>query len=146
MASNLLTDVVEHELPLSRKPNQPVIPIELIRSRKTASAAFTLACDCSGLEDKEIYLPLGIDAGYFSRIKKGDATLQADLIQKFCDHVGNTVYAEWIAYQVGGTIVQIESETQRLLRLAKEELAKERQERQVIEDTLHRIITGANQK
>lgn len=144
MASNLLTGVDGgDELPLSRRPQQANVSIELIRSKKTSGAAFTLACDASGLEDKEIYLPLKIDAGYFSRMKKGDATLQADMIRQFCDHVGNNIYAEWLAYQLGCTLVQIESETQRQLRLITEELNRERSERQVVEETMRRILTGA---
>jgi hypothetical protein len=144
MASNLLTGVDGgDELPLSRRPQQANVPIELIRGRKTSGAAFTLACDASGLEDKEIYLPLKLDAGYFSRMKKGDATLQADMIRQFCDHVGNNIYAEWLAYQLGCTLVQIESETQRKLRLITEELIRERSERQVVEETMRRILTGA---
>lgn len=89
------------------------IPIELIRSKKTAGAAITLACDSSGLDDKEIYLALEIDAGYFSNIKKGKATLQSDLLKDFCKVVGNTVYPEWLAYQVGCTLVMIKTEAER---------------------------------
>lgn len=89
------------------------VPIELIRVQKTAAAAFTLACTASGLDDKEIYLALGIDAGYFSNIKKGKATLQADLVADFCRLVKNTVYPEWQAYQVGCTLVMIKTEAER---------------------------------
>lgn len=89
------------------------IPIELIRSKKTSGAAITLACDSSGLEDKEIYLALGIDAGYFSNIKKGKATLQGDLLKEFCKVVGNNVYPEWLAYQVGCTLVMVKTEAER---------------------------------
>lgn len=101
------------ELALVRAPNRVAVPIELIHGKRTAAAAFTLACDTSGLEDKEIYMALGIDAGYFSNIKKGKATLQADLIAKFCELVGNTIYIEWHAYQVGCTLVMIKSEAER---------------------------------
>lgn len=101
------------ELALARRPATASIPIELVRAQKTAAAAFTLACSVSGLEDKEIYLALGIDAGYFSNIKKGKATLQADLVAKFCDTVGNTIYLDWQAYQVGCALVVIRSEAER---------------------------------
>ena len=119
MKNNL--SILENQgvLPISR-PSTVEIPIELIRSKKTAGAAFTLACDSSGLDDKEIYFPLGIDPGYFSKIKHGDATLQSDLLNKFCDRVGNRIYPEWLAYQLGCTLVQIESETQRQLRIEQE--------------------------
>jgi hypothetical protein len=91
--------------------------MELKLRQKSAAAALSLACQSSGLEDKEIYVELGLDAGYFSRIKKGEATLQADLIATFCDLVGNRIYLDWLAYQVGCTLVQIKSEAERQLEL-----------------------------
>lgn len=108
-----MNNIEQGELGLARAPDHVVVPIEMVRAKKTCGAAFTLACDSSGLEDKEIYLALGIDAGYFSNIKKGKATLQADLIAAFCEVVGNRVYPEWIAYQTGCTLVQIQSEAER---------------------------------
>lgn len=101
------------ELALAREATAVRVPIEMIRVQKTAAAAFTLACTSSGLEDKEIYLALGIDAGYFSNIKKGKATLQADLVAEFCKLVKNTVYPEWQAYQVGCTLVMVQTEAER---------------------------------
>lgn len=109
----MTTVEAQTELPLSRPAQRAMVPIELVRAQKTAAAAFTLACSVSGLEDKEIYLALNIDAGYFSNIKKGKATLQADLVSLFCDLVGNTIYPEWQAYQVGCTLVMIKTEAER---------------------------------
>lgn len=103
----------QHELALARAPQRGAVPLELIRAQKTAAAAFTLACSVSGLEDKEIYLALGIDAGYFSNIKKGKATLQADLLAQLCKVVGNTIYPEWAAFQIGCTLVVIKTEAER---------------------------------
>ncbi len=108
-----MTVLEQAELALAREAVSAYIPIEMIRAKKTAAAAFTLACDASGLEDKEIYLALEIDAGYFSNIKKGKATLQADLIPAFCRIVKNLVYVEWQAYQVGCTLVLIKTEAER---------------------------------
>jgi wyosine [tRNA(Phe)-imidazoG37] synthetase (radical SAM superfamily) len=101
------------ELALSRAPEQAQVPIELIRRQQSAGAAFSLACQASGLDDKEIYLQLSIDPGTFSRIKKSEATLQADKISDFAKAVGNSVYSEWLAYQVGCTLVMIKSEAER---------------------------------
>lgn len=103
------------ELALARKPASVVLPVEMIRAKKTASAAFTLACDTSGLEDKEICLGMQphLDPGYFSRIKKGMATLDAERVAEFCTLVGNTIYPEWLAYQVGCTLVMIKTEAER---------------------------------
>jgi len=103
----------QHELALARPPQQVVVPIELICAKKNAGAAFTLACDSSGLDDKEIYLALSIDAGTFSRIKSGTNTLHADRMRDFCAVVGNTIYPEWLARQVGCTLVMLKTEAER---------------------------------
>ena len=101
------------ELALARPASASAVPIGMVRAQKSGAAAFSLACSASGLEDKEIYLALGIDAGYFSNIKNGKATLQSDLIGPFCLLVENTIYPEWQAYQVGCTLVMIKTEAER---------------------------------
>lgn len=113
-------DGPQGELPLARAAQQQDVSIETIRRQKNAAAAFTLACSMSGLEDKEIYLSLGIDAGHFSRIKKGDAGFPPDRLTEFCALVNNHVYPEWVAYQLGCTLVMIESEAERRARLAED--------------------------
>lgn len=113
------------------------VPIELIRVQKTAAAAFTLACTASGLDDKEIYLALGIDAGYFSNIKKGKATLQADLVADFCKLVKNTVYPEWQAFQVGCTLVMIKTEAERRAEVAEKRAQEMEMKYRVLMETFH---------
>lgn len=111
----VLVDKRQTDLALVRPPQRITVPVELIRTRKTKGAAFTLACDTSGLEDKEIASAMTppIDLGTFSRLKSGDNTLNADRVKEFCDVVGNQVYPEWLAYQVGCTLVMIQSEAER---------------------------------
>lgn len=96
------------------------MPTDLVRKQKTAAAAFALACSVSGLEDKEIYLTLAIDAGHFSRIRKGEAGFPPDKTAEFCALVKNTVYPEWIAYQVGCALVMLKSEAERRAEAAEE--------------------------
>lgn len=125
------------ELALARPPQQVEIPIELIRAKKSSGAAFTLACDASGLDDKEIYLALGIDAGYFSNMKKGKATLQADMVSAFCTVVGNSIYLEWQAYQIGCTLMMLRSEAERRADALERQLADERMKNRVLIEALH---------
>lgn len=129
----------QSELALARRAAAVIVPIEMIRAKRTAAAAFTLACDVSGLDDKEIYLQLDIDAGYFSNIKKGKATLQADIVNTFCAIVENNIYVEWLAYQVGCQLVQIESETERLLRIANEQIAMLKHDKRVLTEALRGV-------
>lgn len=121
-----VADTEQAELPLTRTAIQVEVPIEMVRAKRTSGAAFTLACDASGLDDKEIYLVLGIDKGYFSRMKSGTATLDMNLLAPFCAIVGNVVYARWIAYQVGYALVMIKSEAERRAESAEALLADER--------------------
>lgn len=102
------------------------VPVELIRAKRTAGAAFSLACDCSGLEDKEIYMALDLDAGTFSRIRKGTNTLAGDLVARFCDVVGNRIYVEWLAYQIGCGLVMLKSEAERRAEGFEQALKEER--------------------
>lgn len=104
---------LQRELDLFRQPPPNSLPIELIRNFKTSGKAFTSACDSSGLPDQTIYEFVGIDAGTFSKIKKGLATLQGDDWAKFCFAVNNYIYPEWCAYQLGRTLVEIKTEAER---------------------------------
>lgn len=130
--------VDQQELALIRTPNMVDVPIELIIKKKTGGAAFTLACDTSGLDDKEIYMAFKppIDAGNFSRFKKGDATLSVDRIREFCEIVQNTVYPEWIAYQVGCKLVLIQTEAERQRDEARAELEKKELENRLLREML----------
>lgn len=110
---------MQNELSLIRKASQQVdVPLAMIHGRKNQGAAFTLACEASGRDDKEIYLDLGIDAGTFSRMKDGKNTLSNDRMHDFCESVGNTIFPQWIAYQVGCGLVMLKTEAERRAELA----------------------------
>ncbi|WP_207000683.1 transcriptional regulator [Trinickia mobilis] len=114
------------------------VPIEMIQKKKTVGAAFTLACDTSGLDDKEIYMAFAppIDAGYFSRMKKGTATLDGDRVGEFCRIVKNTVYPEWVAFQVGCTLMMIQTEAERLAKEAQAEAKRLESENKLLRQLL----------
>jgi hypothetical protein len=104
---------LQGELALSRHVSGVSVPVEIIHGKKSAGAAFSLACDASGLDDKEIFIPLGIDPATFSRIKSGKNSLCWNSVSDFCRIVGNTIYPEWLAYQVGCGLVMLKSEAER---------------------------------
>lgn len=103
----------QKELDLFRQPETNTYPLEIIRKFPNSGKAFTAACDSCSLADQTIYEFVGIDAGTFSKMKKGMATLQADDLVKFCYAVNNRIYPEWLAYQLGCTLVEIQSEAER---------------------------------
>ena len=141
MRSTDLQDYHQPELSLARSPHRVHVPVELIRSKKTKGAAFTLACDTSGLEDKEIGGSLNIDPGTFSRLKSGTNTLDNDRIKEFNVVVGNRIYSEWLAYQVDCTLVMIQSEAERRAAQAEQELTAERAKTKLLME----IVNGGKQ-
>ena len=134
----MTTDADQLPLGLRRRAELNTMPRELILRQKSAAAAFALACQSSGLEDKEIFGELDIDAGYFSRIKAGTATLQADKQALFCRIVSNTIYPEWLAYQLGCTLTMLKSEAERQADALREELAETKRENVL----LQRLVVG----
>ena len=123
-------------LAITRTPATVDIPLEMVWTKRSQGAAFSLACDTSGLDDKEIYMALGIDAGTFSRMRKGNNTLPGDQLKQFCKIVGNTIYADWLAYQVGSMLVVIQSEAERRANEAERMLDLERRENKLLRDLL----------
>lgn len=124
------------ELALTRAANPVDVPVELIRAKRSAGAAFGLACDASGLDDKEIYMALELDAGTFSRMRKGTNTLAGDLVAKFCEVVGNKIYVEWMAYQLGCGLVMLKSEAERRAEMLDAQLREERLKTQTLLEAL----------
>lgn len=138
MKSKELSQVAaQRELELFRQPEVNTVPIELIRKQAGAGAAFTLACTSSGLLDQTIYEFVGIDAGTFSKIKKGLATLQAELHPKFCYAVNNRIYPEWCAFQLGCTLVEIKTEAERRAEAAEKRAAEAELKVRVLMETFH---------
>lgn len=123
-SKGLMQVATQRELELFRQPEPNEVPIDLVRKQPGPGAAFSLACTSSGLADQTIYEFVGVDAGTFSKIKKGLATLQADLQNKFCYAVNNRIYPEWCAYQLGCTLVEVQTEAERRADAA-EQRAKE---------------------
>lgn len=143
MKSNDLSQAAaQRELDLFRQPAANDVPLELVRKQANAGAAFTLACTSSGLHDQSIYSFIGIDAGTFSKIKKGLATLQADQLAKFCYAVNNRIYPEWCAYQLGCTLVELKTEAERRAEAAEKRAAEAELKVRVLMETFHGRATA----
>lgn len=138
MASNPRPEIDERQgrLDLARRAAPNTVPVELIHRAKSSAQALCLAIQSSGLDDQEICDALALDAGYLSRMKKGMATLQADLLGPFCLMVGNRIYAEWQAYQVGCTLVQIQSEAEKRALDAEARAARAEEKARLLQEIL----------
>jgi hypothetical protein len=141
MQSQVLSSVDQQELPLARKADAVTIPLQLIVKQSSFAGAIALCVQASGLEEKEIYLSLEIDAGHWTRIMKGDAHFPVNKLNTLMNLCGNEVPLQWLANSRGYALVQIETETQRLLR-AEQDRRREAEKENAL---LRNLLTGKTQ-
>lgn len=103
------------ELPLSRAPRQQPVSDEVIHACRTFLDALNLQINLSGLEDKEIYLPLEIEASHWSRIRRGEFHFPLNKLDQICDLCGNEVSLAWWAWKRGKGLHMLLTEAERLL-------------------------------
>ena len=113
MKSETLHIPSQCELPLARKPQQLTIPVDLVNNQPSFSAAIALCIQASGLEEKEVYIPLEIDAGHWTRIMKGDAHFPVNKLNALMDMCGNEAPLIWLAHSRGKGLVLLKSEAER---------------------------------
>jgi hypothetical protein len=113
MNSNLLSGIEQGQLMLTRAAPMLDIPPETVLARRSFLAAINLCIEISGLEDKEIYLPLGIDAGHFSNIRKGKGHFPPDKLLELMELCRNEVPLVWLAHQRGYGLTVLKSEAEK---------------------------------
>jgi hypothetical protein len=124
--SNALRSVDQPQLPLSRRANKVVIPPEVVYSQPSMNAAVILCITTSGLQETEVCLSLGIDAGHWTRMRKGEAHFPLNKLNDLMDLCGNEAPLIWLANSRGQGLVMLKSESER-------QLAAERELRELAE-------------
>ena len=130
MKSNVVhaLDGLQIPLRLARAP-QAVDPA-LVILQPTMLAAIKLCISLGGFEaDKQIYGALDIDASHWTRIHRGEAHFPVDKLPALMDLCGNEAPLIWLTYRRGydpASLRKRETETERALREAREELDRER--------------------
>lgn len=134
MRSKNMSPVDHPELALIRKAERIDVSMQLIERQATMAGAIALCVQVSGLEDKEVYLSLGIDAGHWSRIMKGDAHFPVNKLCDLMDLCGNEAPLTWLSNHRGYGLVMLKTEAQRRIEELEAKLAKEVERRQWAED------------
>lgn len=121
---------MQHHLPLKA---MQAIDVKLIKQQGSLLSAIKLCISMAGFDsDKEVYLPLGIDAGHWSRICKGEAHFPIDKLSALMDLCGNEAPMLWLIEVRGyesSSLRHKESETETKLRVATETIARMKLER-----------------
>lgn len=114
------------ELALARRADESSVSMPLVAAQKCMAKAIALCVQASGLDDKEIYLSLEIDAGHWSRIVKGDAHFQVNKLCQLMDLCGNEAPLMWLAHARGKGLVVLKTEAERRAEKAEHDLQAER--------------------
>lgn len=140
MKSNVLPthDAPQIPLRLARVP-QHVDP-DLVLAQPTLLGAIKLCVSLGGFDgDKEVYGDLGIDAGHWSRITRGEAHFPVDKLSALMDLCGNEAPLIWLTHARGydpRSLRKLESETERALREEREALKREREKTALLTELL----------
>lgn len=137
MRSNNLSLVEQPELKLARKAEKTEVPLNLLMKQTSFAGAIALAVQLSGLEEKEIYLSLEIDAGHWTRIMKGDAHFPVNKLNELCNLCGNEAPLIWWANSRGYGLIVLKSEAERRADELEKALIEERLKVRVLTDALH---------
>lgn len=145
MKSKDLSAVAYPELALVRKAEKVEVSLSLVTRQKTMCGAIALCVQLSGLDDKEVYMTLGIDAGHWTRIMKGDAHFPVNKLDELMDLCGNESPLLWLAHCRGydtESLRKRETETEQRLREAEDEIRKLKDDARVKADFMAEILRG----
>lgn len=90
------------ELLPKARPAPADVSVATVMRRPTFLRAIHLAIEVTGLEDKEVYDAIDIDASHWTRIKSGAAHFPCDeRLVKFFNVVNNDVPLVWLCEKLG---------------------------------------------
>lgn len=130
---------------------RPDVPLDDVARKGTLGKAIEFAAELAGLGyDKQLEDALRsagcpVDKTQLSRWQSGQEGIKWEKLEAMMDVCGNDAPILWMLYQRGYDLHSLrkrESETERELREAREDLARERMERQAVEESMRRILTG----
>lgn len=89
------------------------VPLSVVIKQPNLAGAIALCVQVSGLDEKEVYLSLGIDAGHWTRIMKGDAHFPVNKLNDLMTLCGNESPLVWLTNSRGYGLVMLKSEAER---------------------------------
>jgi len=126
----------------SQMPLMPMNSVDarLIEQQTSLLAAIKLCISLGGFDaDKEVYKTLGIDAGHWSRIHRGEAHFPVDKLNSLMDLCLNEAPLLWLTHSRGYDLASLrrkESEVERALREAREQIVMLQHDKRVLSEAL----------
>lgn len=113
---------------------------KLVEQQRTLLGAIKLCISLAGFEaDKEVYGKLGVDAGHWSRIHRGEAHFPVDKLNALMDLCGNEAPLLWLVQSRGYDLASLrhrETELERKLRELTEENLLLKHDKRVLAEAL----------
>jgi hypothetical protein len=134
--AKLLRHGADRQIPMVARGDQIEVDSALVRRQSSMLAAIQLCLQAAGIADKEAHLSLGIDAGHWSRILRGDAHFPLHLLGPLMDMAGNEAPLEWLANSRGYRLEKLESELERMVREEQERNARLDAENRLLREML----------
>jgi len=139
-----LADPSQRPLRLARQ--RQAIDHGLVLAQPSLLAAIKLCISAAGFEaDKQVYGELDIDAGHWSRILRGEAHFPVDKLAALMDLCGNDAPLIWLVHARGfdpTSLRRLETDVERELRAAREQLALLQAERETEHRLLRQLMGG----
>ena len=108
------------EIPLG-KPKQEPIELSVITRQPDQMAAVRLCIQVSGLDEKNVCMTLGIDAGHWTRIMKGDAHFPLNKLNALMDLCANDIPLIWQAHSRGFELKPLKSTIEQRMEALRQE-------------------------
>lgn len=108
--------------------------------QRSLAGALAVGATAAGLDlEKEVHIPLGIDAGHWTRMRSGAAGIQWEKLEAICDLYGNDAPILWMLHRRGWDLHSLrrqETDTERQLREARERISELEHDKRVLAEAL----------
>lgn len=128
------------DLPMRGHPTH--VDMADIARQKSWGAVLTFCASKSGLQDKAIAAEIGMQDAVWSRCKTGQNSPSGEQLVRLMQRCGNSAPLYWLLIQLGydpASLRPLESETERQLREAREQIAQLTHDKRVLAEALRGI-------
>ena len=94
----------------ARSPQQ--VPDEVVHRQPSLLAAIRLAVQASGLDEKQVFIPLKVDKASWSKIMSGQFNFPTNKYCEFMELVGNDIPLRWLAFKRGYKLERLLSDVE----------------------------------
>lgn len=127
MKSRIQTVLDDPQRPLRLVRSDQRIDLRLVTAQPSMLAAIKLCISAAGFDaGKEVYSELGIDAGHWARILRGEAHFPVNKLHALMDLCGNEAPLQWLVHDRGYDVSSLrfrENELEKSNRELREEVA-----------------------